>query len=75
MGNFMPPKVKPRGDPYRLCGAFHGRTLSALAAAGNGVYLAGLGPAPGVFFVQCPDFTMAAQTRAVDGNSCGFWGD
>ncbi|MEC8585954.1 MAG: aspartate aminotransferase family protein [Pseudomonadota bacterium] len=54
-----------------FAGAFHGRTLSALAAAGNQDYLAGFGPAPGGF-VQCPDFTMAALEPLIDETVAGI---
>ena len=54
-----------------FAGAFHGRTLSALAAAGNQDYLAGFGPVPGGF-VQCPEFTMAALEPLIDETTAGI---
>jgi acetylornithine/N-succinyldiaminopimelate aminotransferase len=54
-----------------FAGAFHGRTLAALAAAGNQDYLAGFGPTPDGF-VQCPDFTMAALEPLIDDTTAGI---
>jgi acetylornithine/N-succinyldiaminopimelate aminotransferase len=54
-----------------FAGAFHGRTLAALAAAGNQDYLAGFGPTPDGF-VQCPDFTMAVLEPLIDDTTAGI---
>lgn len=48
-------------------GAFHGRSIAALAATGNGKYLEGFGPrAPG--FSQVPFGDVAALEAALDGD-------
>lgn len=52
-------------------GAFHGRTLAALAAAGNPAYLDGFGPAP-QGFVQCPALTIEAVERLIDNTTAGI---
>ena len=52
-------------------GAFHGRTLAALAAAGNQDYLDGFGPAP-QGFVQCPAFTLEAVKKLIDETTAGI---
>ena len=54
-----------------FAGAFHGRTLAALAAAGNPDYLQGFGPAP-VGFAQCPEFSIAALEELVDDTTAGI---
>lgn len=46
-------------------GAFHGRTLGALAATGNAAYLEGFGP-PLAGFVQIDHFDIAAVEAAID---------
>ena len=52
-------------------GAFHGRTLAALAAAGNQAYLDGFGPAP-QGFVQCPALTLEAVEKLIDETTAGI---
>ena len=52
-------------------GAFHGRTLAALAAAGNQVYLDGFGPTP-QGFVQCPALTLEAVEKLIDETTAGI---
>lgn len=52
-------------------GAFHGRTLAALAAAGNQVYLDGFGPAP-QGFAQCPTLTLEAVEKLIDETTAGI---
>ena len=52
-------------------GAFHGRTLAALAAAGNQDYLDGFGPAPRGF-VQCPALTLEAVEKLIDETTAGI---
>lgn len=52
-------------------GAFHGRTLAALAAAGNQAYLDGFGPAP-QGFVQCAELTLAAVEKLIDDTTAGI---
>jgi len=54
-----------------FAGAFHGRTLGALAAAGNQAYLEGFGPAP-TGFVQCPSFDIAALEALIDDTTAGI---
>lgn len=52
-------------------GAFHGRTLAALAAAGNPAYLDGFGPVP-QGFVHCPDLTLEAVEKLIDETTAGI---
>ncbi|MCH1542113.1 MAG: aspartate aminotransferase family protein [Alphaproteobacteria bacterium] len=52
-------------------GAFHGRTLAALAAAGNPAYLEGFGPAP-QGFVHCPELTLDAVEKLIDETTAGL---
>jgi acetylornithine/N-succinyldiaminopimelate aminotransferase len=52
-------------------GAFHGRTLAALAAAGNQAYLDGFGPTP-QGFVQCPALTLEAVEELIDETTAGI---
>lgn len=64
------------GAPERVtlisfAGAFHGRTLAALAAAGNQAYLQGFGPAP-QGFVQCADFDIAKVEALIDETTAGI---
>jgi len=54
-----------------FAGAFHGRTLAALAAAGNQAYLEGFGPAP-QGFVQCPELSLAAVEKLIDEQTAGI---
>ncbi|MDG1691676.1 MAG: aspartate aminotransferase family protein [Alphaproteobacteria bacterium] len=54
-----------------FAGAFHGRTLAALAAAGNPAYLDGFGPAP-TGFVQCPSFDIGALEALIDDTTAGI---
>ena len=54
-----------------FAGAFHGRTLAALAAAGNPAYLEGFGPAP-QGFVQCPEFNIEAVRALIDDMTAGI---
>ena len=54
-----------------FAGAFHGRTLAALAAAGNPAYLKGFGPAP-QGFVQCPEFNIEAVRALIDDTTAGI---
>ncbi|MFC3123986.1 aspartate aminotransferase family protein [Pseudoroseomonas globiformis] len=56
-----------------LCfeGAFHGRTLAALAATGNPKYLAGFGPAP-EGFRHLPFGNMNAVRDAIDGSTAAI---
>ncbi len=54
-----------------FAGAFHGRTLAALAAAGNPAYLEGFGPAP-AGFVQCPDFDIETVRGLIDETTAGI---
>lgn len=54
-----------------FAGAFHGRTLAALAAAGNPDYLEGFGPAP-AGFVQCPDFNIETLRGLIDETTAGI---
>ena len=64
------------GAPERVeivtfAGAFHGRTLGALAAGGQKDKLNGFGPpAPG--FRQLPCFDMGSVEQAADGRCAGF---
>ncbi|MBZ0215974.1 MAG: aminotransferase class III-fold pyridoxal phosphate-dependent enzyme, partial [Fimbriimonadaceae bacterium] len=65
-----------KGQPerYKLItfeGAFHGRSLAAIAAGGNEKYLAGFGPkTPG--FVQVPFGDLDAVKNAIDSETAGF---
>ena len=64
------------GHPERVtlisfAGAFHGRTLAALAAAGNPAYLDGFGPAP-QGFVQCDAFDIDKVAALVDDTTAGI---
>ena len=52
-------------------GAFHGRTMMALAAAGNPTYLEGFGPVP-EGFVQIPNFDLEATEKAIHANTAGI---
>ena len=52
-------------------GAFHGRTLGALAAAGNQAYLEGFGPPP-QGFLQCPALTIEAVEKLIDETTAGI---
>ena len=52
-------------------GAFHGRTLAALAAAGNPAYLEGFGPAP-EGFVQCAALSIEAVEKLIDETTAGI---
>ena len=52
-------------------GAFHGRTLAALAAAGNEAYLEGFGPAP-QGFARCDAFDIEAVEALVDETTAGI---
>ena len=52
-------------------GAFHGRTLAALAAAGNAAYLDGFGPAP-QGFEHCTEFSIAAVEKLIDDATAGI---
>ena len=52
-------------------GAFHGRTLAALAAAGNAAYLDGFGPAP-QGFEHCPELSIAAVEKLIDDTTAGI---
>lgn len=54
-----------------FAGAFHGRTLAALAAAGNEAYLEGFGPAP-TGFVQCPSFDIEQLEALIDDTTAGI---
>ena len=54
-----------------FAGAFHGRTLAALAAAGNPAYLEGFGPEP-QGFVQCPEFDIEAVRALIDDTTAGI---
>ena len=54
-----------------FAGAFHGRTLAALAAAGNPAYLEGFGPAP-QGFVQCSEFNIEAVRALIDDTTAGI---
>ena len=54
-----------------FAGAFHGRTLAALAAAGNPAYLDGFGPAP-EGFVQCDAFDIDKVAALVDDTTAGI---
>lgn len=54
-----------------FAGAFHGRTLAALAAAGNQAYLDGFGPAP-EGFVQCADFDLDQVRALIDETTAGI---
>lgn len=65
--NGAPEKVTLIG----FTGAFHGRTLAALAAAGNQAYLEGFGPAP-QGFVQCPELSLAAVEKLIDEKVAGI---
>jgi acetylornithine/N-succinyldiaminopimelate aminotransferase len=65
-----------KGDDQRVtlisfAGAFHGRTLAALAAAGNQAYLQGFGPAP-EGFVQCEAFDIAKVEALIDDTTAGI---
>lgn len=64
------------GAPERVtligfAGAFHGRTLAALAAAGNPAYLEGFGPIPGGF-VNCPTLDIADVEALIDETTAGI---
>ena len=64
------------GNPEKVtlisfAGAFHGRTLAALAAAGNPAYLEGFGPAP-EGFVQCADFDIDKVRALIDEATAGI---
>ena len=64
------------GRPERVTligfdGAFHGRTLAALAAAGNPAYLDGFGPAP-QGFVRCDAFDLDAVEALIDDATAGI---
>ena len=54
-----------------FAGAFHGRTLAALAAAGNQAYLEGFGPPP-AGFVQCPAFDIGQLEALIDDTTAGI---
>ena len=54
-----------------FAGAFHGRTLAALAAAGNQAYLEGFGPAP-TGFVQAPNFDIETLEALIDDTTAGI---
>jgi acetylornithine/N-succinyldiaminopimelate aminotransferase len=63
-----------RHDAFRIItfdGAFHGRTLGALAATGNEKYLKGFGP-PLEGFDQVPFNNMNAVRNAVGPGTCGI---
>jgi acetylornithine/N-succinyldiaminopimelate aminotransferase len=65
-----------KGDDQRVtlisfAGAFHGRTLAALAAAGNQAYLQGFGPAP-EGFKQCATFDIADVEALIDDTTAGI---
>ena len=64
------------GAPERVtligfAGAFHGRTLAALAAAGNPAYLEGFGPIPGGF-INCPTLDIADVEALIDDTTAGI---
>ncbi len=65
-----------QGQPQRhkiltFKGAFHGRTLGALAATGNAAYLDGFGPAlPG--FVQIESFDIELVKAAIDAETAAI---
>ena len=52
-------------------GAFHGRTLAALAAAGNQAYLDGFGPPP-QGFAQCAELNLEAVEALIDDTTAGI---
>lgn len=54
-----------------FAGAFHGRTMMALAAAGNPAYLDGFGPVP-EGFVQIPSFDLKATEKAIHAQTAGI---
>jgi len=54
-----------------FAGAFHGRTLAALAAAGNQAYLDGFGPAP-EGFVRCDTLSIEAVEALIDDTTAGI---
>jgi acetylornithine/N-succinyldiaminopimelate aminotransferase len=63
-----------RHDAFRIItfdGAFHGRTLGALAATGNEKYLKGFGP-PLEGFDQVPFNNMNAVRNAIGPGTCGI---
>lgn len=65
-----------QGQPQRtklisFAGAFHGRTLAALAAAGNAAYLEGFGPVP-QGFAQADSFDIDAVESLIDANTAGI---
>jgi acetylornithine/N-succinyldiaminopimelate aminotransferase len=63
-----------RHDAFRIItfdGAFHGRTLGALAATGNEKYLKGFGP-PLEGFDQVPFNNMNAVRNAIGHGTCGI---
>ncbi len=65
--NGRPEKV----DLISFAGAFHGRTLAALMAAGNPDYLEGFGPvADG--FKQCQSFDIEAVEALIDDTTAGI---
>ena len=65
-----------QGQPQRtklisFAGAFHGRTLAALAAAGNAAYLEGFGPVP-QGFAQADSFDIDAVESLIDADTAGI---
>lgn len=54
-----------------FAGAFHGRTLAALAAAGNPAYLEGFGPVP-QGFAHCEELTIEAVEALIDETTAGI---
>lgn len=54
-----------------FAGAFHGRTLATLAAAGNVAHLEGFGPVP-QGFVQCDAFDLDAVEALIDETTAGI---
>ena len=66
--------VSGHPDRFRFItfeGAFHGRTLAALAATGSKKYLEGFGP-PAEGFDQVPFGDIEAVKRAIGPNTCGI---
>ncbi len=54
-----------------FAGAFHGRTMATLAAAGNQDYLDGFGPPP-PGFVHCSDFDLNKVEALIDDTTAGI---
>ena len=54
-----------------FAGAFHGRTLAALAAAGNPAYLEGFGPVP-QGFAHCEELTIEAVEALIGETTAGI---